>query len=150
MFGHQRVIPRLLNGSAERDIRIEHKDERRLLFKLDIHIALIVMILDLIAFLHRHVSFDPMKKDKLTVRSNMGYANVQGLTKDIGLTGIQFNVPTSISYVSYVHIETSASIVFKRVKFSRMIPPWAVAMGWGLNRLSQQGFIQNYQGSIAT
>jgi len=85
--------------------------------------------------------------DKLSVRSNIGYANVQGLTKDIGLTGIQFNVATSIFYVSYVLIETPAAIVVKKVKFSRMIP--AIAMGWGIVCLCT-GFVQNYGGLIAT
>lgn len=80
-------------------------------------------------------------------RSNIGYASVQGMNADIGLTGIQFNVATSIFYVSYVLIETPASIVVKRAKFSRMIP--AIAMAWGIVCLCT-GFIQNYAGLLVT
>jgi MFS family permease len=83
----------------------------------------------------------------LRYRSNIGYANVQGLSTDIGLTGIQFNVATSIFYVTYVLIETPASIIVKKAKFSRMIP--AIAIGWGLVCLST-GFIQNYAGLLVT
>jgi MFS family permease len=72
---------------------------------------------------------------------------VQGLSTDIGLTGIQFNVATSIFYVTYVLVETPASIIVRKAKFSRMIP--AIAIGWGLVCLST-GFIQNYAGLLVT
>lgn len=42
-----------VGGSSETNLYIEHKEEQKLLFKLDIHIAPIVMILYLIAFLDR-------------------------------------------------------------------------------------------------
>ena len=54
---------------------------------------------------------------------------------------------TSIFYVTYVCIETTASIVVKEAKFSRMIP--AIAMGWGLVCLCT-GFIHNYAGLLVT
>lgn len=88
-----------------------------------------------------------LKNRTKVFRSNIGYANVQGLSTDIGLTGIQFNVATSIFYVTYVCIETPASIVVKKAKFSRMIP--AIAMAWGLVSLCT-GFIHNYAGLLAT
>lgn len=72
---------------------------------------------------------------------------MQGLSTDIGLTGIQFNVATSIFYVTYVCIETPASIVVKKAKFNRMIP--GIAIGWGLVCLCT-GFIQNYAGLLVT
>jgi MFS family permease len=81
------------------------------------------------------------------VRSNIGYASVQGLNTDIGLTGNQFNVATSIFYVTYVCIETPAAIFVKSAKFSRMIP--AIAMAWGLVCMCT-GFIQNYAGLLVT
>jgi MFS family permease len=49
--------------------------------------------------------------------------------------------------VSYVLIETPASIVVKKAKFSRMIP--AIAMAWGIVCLST-GFIENYAGLLVT
>jgi MFS family permease len=69
------------------------------------------------------------------------------MTTDIHLTGIEFNVATSIFYVSYVLIETPAAIFVKKAKFSRMIP--AIAMAWGIVCLST-GFIENYAGLIIT
>jgi hypothetical protein len=42
-------------------LHIDHKDEKKLVLKLDIHIASIVMILYLIAFLDRYSSSSPRK-----------------------------------------------------------------------------------------
>jgi hypothetical protein len=42
-----------IGGTSERDLHIDHKEEKKLLFKLDMHIAPIVMLLYLIAFLDR-------------------------------------------------------------------------------------------------
>jgi len=122
----------LVGDNSEPKLYIDHKEESKLLLKLDLHIAPVVMILYMIAFLDR---------------SNIGYANVQGMSTDINLTGNQFNVATSIFYVTYVLIETPAAVVVKSAKFSRMIP--AVALGWGLVCLCT-GFIQNYPGLLVT
>ena len=43
-----------VNGATERNLYIDHKDEKKLILKLDIHIAPIVMVLYLIAFLDRY------------------------------------------------------------------------------------------------
>jgi hypothetical protein len=63
------------------------------------------------------------------------------------LTGIQINVATTIFYNTHVCIETPASIVVKKAKFSRMIP--AIAMGWELVFLCT-GCINNYAGILVT
>jgi hypothetical protein len=133
----------LVGESTERKLHIDHNEEQKLLLKLDLHIAPIVMILYLIAFLDRYLT----SSGAINNRSNIGYASVQGLNADIGLTGDQFNVATSIFYVTYVCIETPAAIFVKKAKFSRMIP--AIAMAWGLVCLCT-GFIQNYAGLLVT
>jgi hypothetical protein len=43
-----------IGGVSERNLYIDRKEELKLLFKLDIHIAPIVMVLYLIAFLDRY------------------------------------------------------------------------------------------------
>jgi len=45
-------------GSPERNLYIDHKAERKLILKLDAHIAPIVMLLYLIAFLDRYYSIE--------------------------------------------------------------------------------------------
>ena len=70
------------------------------------------------------------------------YTNVQGMTTDISLMGIQFNVATSIFYVTYVLIEMPA-IVVKKAKFNRMIRSIPIGLGSSfifvqdLSRISQ-------------
>lgn len=43
----------IVGESVERNLQIDPKEEKKLLFKLDLHIAPIVMLLYLIAFLDR-------------------------------------------------------------------------------------------------
>ena len=55
--------------------------ERRVVWKLDLFIAPVIMMLQLISYLDR---------------SNIGFAATQGLTRDLHLHGTQFNVLVSI------------------------------------------------------
>lgn len=56
---------------------IDPKRERRVVWKLDLFIAPVIMMLQLISYLDR---------------SNIGFAATQGLASDIHLHGSQFNV----------------------------------------------------------
>lgn len=60
------------------------KRERRVVWKLDLFIAPVIILLQLISYLDR---------------SNIGYAATQGLSNDIHLKGSQFNasVPNLVS-----------------------------------------------------
>lgn len=53
------------------------RDEARLVRKLDLYIAPVLMLLMLISYLDR---------------GNIGYAATQGMNEDIGLKGSEFNV----------------------------------------------------------
>lgn len=59
-----------------RDTEFQKRNER-LLRKLDLYIAPVMMLLMLISYLDR---------------GNIGFAATQGMTDDIGLTGTQLNV----------------------------------------------------------
>jgi len=62
--------------------RIDPMRERQLLWKLDLFIAPVIMVLSLISNLDR---------------SNIGFAATQGLSTDLGLVGGQFNVSICFS-----------------------------------------------------
>jgi len=59
--GHEQVrklsSSATIGGTSERNLYIDGKVERKLLLKLDLYIAPIVMLLYLIAFLDRYPSF---------------------------------------------------------------------------------------------
>jgi hypothetical protein len=56
-------------------------------FKIDIRLAPMLAILYLISNLDR---------------TNIGNANIEGLSEDLGLTGVQYNTALSILFVTYV------------------------------------------------
>lgn len=121
------------------------KRNARLVRKLDLYIAPVMMLLMLISYLDR---------------GNIGFAATQGMTDDIGLTGTQLNVSMtcqnkseldltenqtaiSIFYIFYVLAEFPTSLLVKRLQFNRVIP--TIAFGWGLVCMCN-GFVQNFPG----
>ncbi|KAG8701037.1 hypothetical protein FRC09_005594, partial [Ceratobasidium sp. 395] len=76
-------------------------DARRLLRKLDRNIIPWVTALYLLSFLDR---------------SNIGNARLDGLEKDLGMQGLQFNHAVAIFYPFYVLVEVPANIMLKRTR----------------------------------
>ncbi|KAF9887505.1 hypothetical protein FE257_010083 [Aspergillus nanangensis] len=107
------------------------KAEARVVRKLDMYIAPVMMLLMLISYLDR---------------GNIGYAATQGMTEDIGLEGSQLNIAVSLFYVFYVLAEFPISLFAKRLQFNRVIP--AATFGWGLVCLCN-GFVKDFGGLVA-
>jgi fucose permease len=88
--------------------------EKRLLWKLDLHVVPILMLLFLFAFLDR---------------INIGNARLQGLEKDLNMKGRDYNIALLIFFVPYVLLEVPSNLVLK--KFA---PSWwlsGIMFGWG-------------------
>jgi hypothetical protein len=66
---------------------IDPAAERRIVWKLDIH------ILPILALMYMFNTLD---------RSNMGNAETDGLSKDLGLVGDQYNILLSVSLMSHL------------------------------------------------
>lgn len=89
--------------------------EKRLLWKLDIHVVPILMLLFLLAFLDR---------------INIGNARLQGLEGDLNMTGNDYNVALLIFFIPYVLLEVPSNLVLK--KFA---PSWwisGIMFCWGM------------------
>lgn len=113
------------------DVVIDPVETRKLLRTLDFHIAPIVMILYLIAFLDR---------------ANIGNAAVGGMTTQLHFPSNGLSVCTSIFYVTYVLFETPATVMLRTLRPSRLIP--AVVVVWGATVLGN-GFASSYGGVLA-
>ncbi|BCS24982.1 uncharacterized protein APUU_41426S [Aspergillus puulaauensis] len=107
------------------------RDEARLVRKLDLYIAPVLMLLMLISYLDR---------------GNIGYAATQGMNEDIGLKGSEFNVAVSVFYIFYVLAEFPVSLFARRLQFNRIIP--AATVGWGLVCLCN-GLVHDFGGLVA-
>ncbi|BFZ63714.1 hypothetical protein YB2330_004846 [Saitoella coloradoensis] len=113
------------------DIYIDPVAEKKLLFKLDLVLTPLIGLLYLVSFLDR---------------SNIGNAKIQGMPEDLKLVGSQFNVATSIFYITYCLFETPMALLLKIIRPSRMIPCAVIA--WSLCTIFTC-FVQNYAGLVA-
>lgn len=89
--------------------------EKHLLWKLDIHVLPILMVLFLLAFLDR---------------INIGNARLQGLEDDLNMAGNDFNIALFIFFIPYVLPEVPSNLLLKR-----FAPSWwisGIMFCWGL------------------
>lgn len=94
---------------------IDPAAEKRLLLKLDIHVVPILMFLFLLAFLDR---------------INIGNARIQGLEKDLGMKGHDYNIALFIFFVPYILFEVPSNLILKKVS-----PSWwlsGIMCCWGM------------------
>ncbi|PYH91930.1 phosphoglycerate mutase-like protein [Aspergillus ellipticus CBS 707.79] len=107
------------------------KREKRLLWKIDLHIVPFVVLLYLFSFLDR---------------VNIGNARLYGMEEDLGLVGDQYQVAVSILFVTYCIFEVPSNLVIKKLKPSRYIA--SISVVWGIIA-TLTGITQNYGGLIA-
>jgi sugar phosphate permease len=107
------------------------KREKRLIKKLDIYIAPVMMLLMLISYLDR---------------GNIGFAATQGMIDDLDLKGSEYNIAVSLFYITYILAEFPTSLVVKRLQFKRVLP--TIAFGWGVVCMCI-GFVQGFASLVA-
>ncbi|KAJ9138004.1 Retrograde regulation protein 2 [Coniochaeta hoffmannii] len=108
------------------------RKEKTLVRKLDLFIAPVMMLLQLISYLDR---------------GNIGFAATQGMTKDLHLKGTNLNTAVSVFYIFYILAEFPSAIFVKRLQFNRFLP--AITFAWGVVCLGT-GFIHNFGALVAT
>ncbi|CAG8069231.1 unnamed protein product [Penicillium nalgiovense] len=110
---------------------IDPAAEKRLLHKLDIHVVPILMFLFLLAFLDR---------------INIGNARIQGLEKDLGMKGHDYNIALFIFFVPYILFEVPSNLILKKVS-----PSWwlsGIMCCWGVVTTCQ-GVVKGFGGLVA-
>ena len=110
------------SGYFEANTAAEHK----LLWKLDLHILPILWVLYMFAFLDR---------------VNIGNAKIQGLTKDLHMSGPQYNVASMILFVPYILLEVPSNIILRKVAPSTWLS--GLMFFWGITTMCQ-GFVKTY------
>ncbi|KAJ9106919.1 hypothetical protein QFC20_003928 [Naganishia adeliensis] len=114
------------------DEDLSPEEEKALLRRIDIKILPLVTALYLLSFLDR---------------TNIGQANVAGLSTDLGLSSSQYQVALVVFFVGYIVIELPFNLMLKRFK-----PPMVIGISmviWGICCVCI-GLVQNAGGLTGT
>ncbi|PVH16222.1 uncharacterized protein CXQ87_004093 [Candidozyma duobushaemuli] len=107
-------------------------DEKKLLWKIDLHLIPLFTVLYLLSFLDR---------------GNIGNAKIEGLSEDLNLVGNQYNLCLTIFFIFYASMEIPSNVILHHVKPRLYIPTtmvlWSVVM-------TLMGTVQNYHQLMAT
>ncbi|WBW72943.1 carboxylic acid transmembrane transporter Tna1 [Schizosaccharomyces osmophilus] len=118
------------NSLVERELSMDER--KRLLRRLDLVLAPTIMIFYLIAFLDR---------------TNIGNAKVAGMSEDLHLKGNQFNIVTSLFYVTFILLEIPITLLIKKVQPKQMLT--LIVLTFSLTTIFT-GFVQNFAGFLVT
>ncbi|KAK5627972.1 hypothetical protein RRF57_003687 [Xylaria bambusicola] len=105
---------------------IDSHVERRLRWKIDLHVYPILYVMYALAFLDR---------------INISNARIQGLTEDLELHGNRFNIALFVYFIPYILLEIPSNMLIKRVR-----PSWYLSglmFTWGIVNMSM-GFVKTY------
>ncbi|KIY44238.1 MFS general substrate transporter [Fistulina hepatica ATCC 64428] len=83
--------------------------------KIDLRLLPIMTILYLLSFLDR---------------GNIGNAKIAGMTSDVGLVGLQYNIIAAVFFVSYAFADVPANIALKLIRPSVWLP--SIMVAWGV------------------
>ncbi|KAK2772349.1 hypothetical protein FQN53_004615 [Emmonsiellopsis sp. PD_33] len=122
------------NGSAfsTRDNEWHASYTKKLLRRLDMRLLPLVIPMYLLNFLDR---------------SNLAQARLGTLEKDLGMTGTDFNLATSIFFVGYLLMQLPSNLVLTRVKPSVYLGGAMIL--WGVVSTAQAG-VKSFGGLMAT
>ncbi|OGM49825.1 MFS transporter [Aspergillus bombycis] len=119
--------------SEDADFYRNFSDRRKklLLRKVDIRLVPMLCILYLISHLDR---------------ANIGNAKILGLTEELGLSGLQYNIALSLFFIPYVLLEVPSNILLKHftrpsVYLGTLIVSWGVIM-------TLTGVVRNFGGLL--
>ncbi|KAL8679766.1 MAG: hypothetical protein Q9186_003982 [Xanthomendoza sp. 1 TL-2023] len=107
-------------------------DERRLLFKIDIHVLPIITLIYVLAFIDR---------------VNIGNAVLFGLPDDLHLRGWELNAALAVFFVSYVVFGVPANILMKKTKPHIFLSLSMFSFGFVM---IMQGLVTTYGGLVTT
>jgi MFS family permease len=105
--------------------------EKKLLWKVDLHVVPPLLILFLLAFLDR---------------VNIGNAKIQGMTTELHMQGQDYNIALFIFFIPYILLEVPSNIIIKKVAPSTWL--CIIMFLWGVCTIGQ-GLVSNFAGLVA-
>jgi len=99
--------------------------------KLDVHLLPLLTCLYFLSFLDRTI---------------IGYAAIAGMTEDLHLTGLRYNIIAALFYIPYCLVEVPSNVLLRVFSPSRWIP--SIMIGWG-TVTTLMCIVNSYQGLAA-
>ena len=93
---------------------IDEASEKKLLRKCDLHVVPIISMLYVLSFLDR---------------INIGNARIQGLEKDLNMSGQDYNVALMVFFIPYILFEVPSNILIRKIRPSTWLS--LLMMAWG-------------------
>lgn len=127
--------PHAINATTYDELHVPcppHTTERHLVTRIDFRVIPFLCILYLLAFLDR---------------VNIANANSFSLTKDLNLTGVQYNTALTMFFIPYVIFEIPSNIFLKRLRPNVWLS--MCMFMFGLVSICQ-GLVQSYGGLLTT
>ncbi|EJT69943.1 hypothetical protein GGTG_12826 [Gaeumannomyces tritici R3-111a-1] len=119
------------------DLTVDPAAEKKLVRKLDLYLAPIMVLFFPMAYL-----------DRSNIASILpSNAVIAGMTEDLELTGDRLNVAVTVFYITYITFEIPAALSLKLAGPRRLIPFFII--GWSLVVVGS-AFITSYAGQLAT
>ncbi|RVX69314.1 hypothetical protein B0A52_06908 [Exophiala mesophila] len=119
------------SGSAHhQEVGWDKKSTSRLIRKMDWVLLPFLSLLYLLSFLDR---------------TNIGNARLAGLEKDLGMSGLDYNVALAVFFPFYVLVEPISNLMLKKTRPSLWIP--FIMVWWGIVT-TLMGLVHNYTGLL--
>ncbi|KAH9886338.1 major facilitator superfamily domain-containing protein [Xylariomycetidae sp. FL2044] len=119
------------NAGTVDSLQSDPEAERRLIRKCDRNILPCLFALYFLAFMDR---------------TNIGNARIQGMTRDLQLSGTDYNVALFVFFIPYILFEVPSNIIIKRIAPSTWLS--VIMVLWGIATIGQ-GLVRNIQGLVA-
>ncbi|KAK8024875.1 hypothetical protein PG990_002698 [Apiospora arundinis] len=109
---------------------IDPEAEKKLIRKCDLHVLPPITVLFFLAFMDR---------------TNIGNARIQGMSKDLHMTGRDYNLALFIFFIPYILFEVPSNLVIKKVAPSTWLS--LIMILWGIATIGQ-GLVNNVAGLV--
>ncbi|PGH16159.1 hypothetical protein AJ79_01926 [Helicocarpus griseus UAMH5409] len=109
------------------------EERKKMMWKIDLRLVPVLALL----YLAAHID-----------RANIGNAKIEGLTEDLNMDGIKYNIAVSVFFIPYILLEVPSNVILKNFKRPSTYLG-ALVVSWGIV-MTCTGVVKNFAGLMVT